>query len=293
MKIPIVGFLLLISLAFISCSKFAAPAEREDAGLEETATIQVLNLCVLPNGKVVLKCKNIGSKPVKAFKGKWVVFDDFNKASQSDDILFTSNTPVMGSNALLGGYLIQPNSIIYFANDGNQGVAMVGRLASDAFANLEHVPPTWKKRFKAGITNVIFAEQKDVDNLRKQEEALREQESLREEERTRRADDAAREAERKRRFDQMITQSQTPTREIARIPMQGSTFIVTDVSVEYRGACNNFGRPPSLHAGGSTAIVEDGTYSYFATQADRDQALRMFNEAYKAWQKKFPEAVEK
>ena len=289
MKLPIGGLLLFTSVAFITCSQVAA-TEREEAASEEAATIQVLNLCILPSGKVVLKCKNSGSKPVKAFKGKWVAFDDFNEASQSDDILFTSNTPVMGSNALLGGYLIQPEGIIYLANDGNQRVAMVGRLASDAFGNLEDVPPTLKKRFKAVITNVIFAEREDIDNLRKQEEAAREQERLKQLDMAHQAENAAREAERKRQFDRMITQSKTPTREIARIPMEGGEFVITDVSMKYGGALHDFGWMPNFGAGGSRAIVQDGSYSYFATQADRDKALRTLSEAIKAWKKKFPEA---
>jgi len=295
MKLPVIGVLLLSNIAFISGSQVAA-TERE-AISEEAASIQILNLYVLPSRKVVLKCKNNGNKPIKAFKGKWLALDDFDEASQSDDILFTSSTAVTGSNAVnavLGGYLIQPNSIIYLVNDGNQRFAMVGRLASDAFGNLQEAPPMWNKRFKAAITNVIFAEKEDVDNLHKQEEALREQERLSQQKMTRQAEDDAREAEQKRRFDQMITQSQTATREITRIPMEDSRehFIITDVSVEYRGARKDFRRPPNLHAEGARAIVEDGIYSYFANQADRDKALRIFNEAIKAWQKKFPEAVD-
>ena len=60
MKLPVIGVLLLINIAFISGSQVAA-TERE-AISEEAASIQILNLYVLPSGKVVLKCKNNGYK---------------------------------------------------------------------------------------------------------------------------------------------------------------------------------------------------------------------------------------
>jgi TPR repeat protein len=291
MKLSLIGALLLINIAFISGSHVVAN-ERE-AALKEAASIEILNLHVLPSGKVLLKCTNSGSKPVKAFKGKWVVLDDFDEASLSGDILFTSSTAVVGSNAVLGGYLVQPNDIIYFVYEGHQQFAMVGRPASDLFGIIEEAP-LLKNKYKAAVTNVIFADAEDVERVRKQEEALREQEKLRSQEMARQADEAAREAEQKRQFGEMLKQSRTPTREIARIPMEDSRdhFIVTDVSVEYRGARKDFQRAPNLHAGDSKAIVEDGIYSYFATQADRDKALQIFNDAIKAWQKKFPDAVD-
>ncbi len=287
------GLLLFMSITFVACNQ--AAAEREKTVVEDAVAIQVLNLFVLPSGKVVLKCKNNSSKPVKAFKGKWDVLDDFNEVSQSDEILFTSDTPVMGANAFMGGYFIQPDGVVYLGSDGNQRVAMVGRLASDAFGNLEQASSTKKKRFKAVITNVVFAEREDIDKFRKQDEVIRDQARVRQQEMARQAEDTAREAERKKRFDQSITESQTPTREIARIPMENKreNFVVTDVSVKISGALIPFGwRARKLQAEGSRAIVESGSYTYFATQADRDKAMRILSEAIKAWEKKFPEAVE-
>ena len=157
MKLPI-GLLLLSCIAIPFGSQCAIAAEREEV-VKDAAIIQVQNLCILLSGKVVLKCKNISGKPVKAFKGKWFAFDDFNEVSQSEDILFTSNTLVLGSNAIhasLGGYIIQPDGIIYLLRDGNNRFAYVGRLASEWFGETDKLPPPLKKRFKADITDVVF-----------------------------------------------------------------------------------------------------------------------------------------
>ena len=196
--LQIMRFLLLNSIALVASCQVATATEREET-VEEPAAIEVQNLCILPSGKIILKCKNGGGRPVKAFKGKWVVFDDFNEASQSGDILFTTNTPVMESAAPIapfGGYLVQPDGIIYLLIEGKDRVAMVGKMASDGFGNLDEMPPQIKKRFKAVITKIIFAEAEEVDNARKREDAARKREdAARERERLQqleiRAEDAA------------------------------------------------------------------------------------------------------
>lgn len=90
-----------------------------------------------------------------------------------------------------------------------------------------------------------------------------------------------------------LVESETSTREIARIPMvNGRDFVVTDVSVELAGGLTFFRDRPRLGVEGSTAIVEEGSYFYFKSPADRDKAVRILKEAYAAWQTKFAETVD-
>jgi len=100
---------------------------------------------------------NTSGKPVRAFRGKWSVFNDFNEVSASGDILFSSETVVMRDQVPVTGYTLPPNGIIYLLEDGNKKVAMVGSFASEAFGNLEAVP---EKPVKVVITDVVFVHDK-------------------------------------------------------------------------------------------------------------------------------------
>lgn len=108
--------------------------------------------------------RNDSGKPVNAFRGTWSLFNDFNEVSRSGDILFTSDTLVIGDQTPRSGYTLPPNGIIYLLDDGKQKVAMVGRLASESFGNLDAVP---QKHSKVVITNVVFA-QSDRQTAREQ-----------------------------------------------------------------------------------------------------------------------------
>lgn len=166
MKAQLATLLLLTTFAFAEPNQVAPstnPKAAESATSENSGKIKLLTLVFFPSGRILAMYKNTSGNPIKAFKGRWFVLNDFNEISQSGEIHFTSDMIVIGSrNFPLGGYIIPPNGIIYIFNEGNTTGAMVGNVASDAFGNLDDLPPTYKKRFKVGITDVIFDERHPV-----------------------------------------------------------------------------------------------------------------------------------
>ncbi len=140
------------TLVVVPFAAFGQPDSASSESGNEKITLQAFR--VMPNGKVIAKFLNTSGKPVKAFRGKWSVFNDFNEVSRSGDILFTSETVVLRDQVPVPRYILPPNGIIYLLEDGKQKAAMVGSFASEAFGNLEAVPG---RPVRMVITDVVFA----------------------------------------------------------------------------------------------------------------------------------------
>jgi hypothetical protein len=141
---------ILIAVPFLA---FGEPDSSNSESGQDPITLKAFR--VLPTDKVIAIFKNDSGKPVKAFRGTWSVFNDFNEVSQSGGILFTSDTLVIGDRGPINGYIFPANGIIYLGDDGKNKVAMIGRVASETFGNLEAVP---EKPVKVVITDVVFAQ---------------------------------------------------------------------------------------------------------------------------------------
>lgn len=142
-------------LLALACVAFGQPNSAKPESGNKQITLK--SFCLLPSNKVVAMFKNDSDKPIKAFRGTWSLFNDFNEVSRSGNILFTSDTMVIGDRGPITGYILPANGIIYLGDDGKNQVAMTGRVAAETFGNLDAIP---QKPSKVMITDVVFAEDK-------------------------------------------------------------------------------------------------------------------------------------
>src|ERR1043166_1734400 len=160
MRIFLICSLILLGARFEAFGQ-TDRASSPDADPNEQLTVK--SFCLLPTGKVVAMLKNNTGKPIKAFRGTWSVFNDFNEVSRSGNILFTSDTMVIGDRGPISGYIFPANGIVYLGDDGKNHVAMIGRIASETFGNLDAIR---QKPFKVSITDIVFAHDKSATGER-------------------------------------------------------------------------------------------------------------------------------
>lgn len=263
--------------------------------------------------KLSIGLRNTGTAPIKAFRAKVLKKNDFGEGKNILDLEYSSeseyitghdrfNRHVLLANELIFYNLItysSANSQTYFSPDSciHSMITGLGKTKTEAEEAAKEMLADGSFILQvASIVNEsteLARQSAEQECLRREKQEklaqqMAEQDRLKQEE-------IAHQAEEDRRIEKVIEQSTIPTREIARIQMaeKSETFVITDVSVIYRGALYNFERCPNFQANGLTAIVDDGSYYYFANQVDRDKALSILGEAVKAWEKKFPEAVKK
>jgi hypothetical protein len=147
--------LLHISLLALGCSPQA----------KTPPSLQLIELRFVSAGgatMVFAKDRNDSGKAIKAFKGKWYLYDDFKEISASGDIRYSSTETsyIALSSATSSHHIIQPGEIIYLLDaesSARQEHFAFSEAGGTAYANnvLTQMPPT-TKAFSAEITDVIF-----------------------------------------------------------------------------------------------------------------------------------------
>jgi hypothetical protein len=79
------------------------------------------------NAKIlVTEYENTGTKPIKAFKAKWMVYDDFDKVAADMEVEFTSGSKYLGADGKMGsGHVIAPSeriALVYMIINGSEEI---------------------------------------------------------------------------------------------------------------------------------------------------------------------------